>query len=379
MKSFLLHERVKLKALSPIFIGDGEKIGKKEYIYLPKEQKVCIPKPEKLYTYLAKRNLAGRFEEFMLDNNRLGLADWLKNTGVPVSAYGSFMDYELPTAKGVFDEARSGGKAVRPQEILTFIKDPYGNPYIPGSSIKGMLRTALIAETVRKNHIRFDGIRRKVDDTIRNTQNAKRNSFLNRECMELEKMIFHTLSQDEKRAGDAVNCNLKGLIVSDSKPLSVKNLTLSQKIDYNLKKEEKKLPILRECLAPGTEVSFDLSIDREICPYGKDEIQAALDGFNELCYQAFYRNFLTLPQQKGVVWIGGGCGFLSKTVVYALFQKRAVEVTDEIFKATLGKQYLMHKHNRDVSMYRLAPHVCKCTRYNNMLYPMGRGQMIFDA
>ena len=33
----------------------------------------------------------------------------------------------------------------RPKEIVTFIKDTYGMPYVPGSSLKGMFRTALIA------------------------------------------------------------------------------------------------------------------------------------------------------------------------------------------------------------------------------------------
>lgn len=47
MQQFLKHYRVKIRVLSPIHIGSGEKIKKKEYIYMPWNHRVIIPNVEK--------------------------------------------------------------------------------------------------------------------------------------------------------------------------------------------------------------------------------------------------------------------------------------------------------------------------------------------
>ena len=91
-------------------------------------------------------------------------------------------------------------------------------------------------------------------------------------------------------------------------------------------------------------------------------------------YRNFYSHFRRGSEEKGIVWLGGGCGFLSKTIIYPVFKNDAVRITDAIFKNTLGKNYSIHKHNKDISL-RAAPHVCKCTYYDGRLYDMGMGKI----
>ena len=79
------------------------------------------------------------------------------------------------------------------------------------------------------------------------------------------------------------------MIVSDSKPIALKNLTLSQKIDYSFSGKEMPLPILREALIPGTEIIFELTIDTSVCKYTIKDILEALDCFQEISYQYFIR------------------------------------------------------------------------------------------
>ena len=43
MEEFLKHYRMRIEALSPIYIGSGVKLGKKEYIYMPWNHEVIIP------------------------------------------------------------------------------------------------------------------------------------------------------------------------------------------------------------------------------------------------------------------------------------------------------------------------------------------------
>ena len=51
MQQFLKHYRVKIRVLSPIHIGSGEKIKKKEYIYMPWNHRVIIPNVKKMYEW----------------------------------------------------------------------------------------------------------------------------------------------------------------------------------------------------------------------------------------------------------------------------------------------------------------------------------------
>ena len=49
-------------------------------------------------------------------------------------------------------QRRCGDRAEEQKEILTSVKDAYGCPYVPGSSLKGALRTVLLgAVVIRKN------------------------------------------------------------------------------------------------------------------------------------------------------------------------------------------------------------------------------------
>ena len=76
-----------------------------------------------------------------------------------------------------------------------------------------------------------------------------------------------------------------------------------------------------------------------------------------------------------MVWLGGGTGFLSKTILYSVYEdQKAVRITDQIFQNTLGKNYREHHHDSDVRK-NLSPHMCKCTRYCGKLYDMGLGKI----
>lgn len=369
MEGFLKNDKVRITALSPIHVGNGEKIGKKEYINLVGEHRVIIPDPVEMYRFLSTKNLAGRYTEYVLHKN-MELGAWLRQQGIPRKEYQEWKKYEMDS--GDIFSGRSDADGVRPKEILSFIKDAYGMPYVPGSSLKGMIRTALLACEITHHAGKY---RRTLETIKRNaSKKVKRDQCLSRETTELETEAFHTLNRKEQKRGNAVNCCLSGLHIGDSRPISPENLTLSQKIDYTLEQKERPMPILREALKPGTEIDFEISIDRTLCPYTIDDIVDALEEFQQSIYKNFYSRFGRGSNGKGIVWLGGGCGFLSKTILYPAFREEAVKVTDAVFRSTLGKNYAVHKHNRNLSL-RVAPHVCKCTRYDGKLYDMGMGRI----
>lgn len=369
MKDFIRNYKMKIQALSPIHIGSGEKISKKEYINLWMEHKVIIPDPVRMYCDLCKKGLEKDYTEYMLNSN-LELGVWMKNHGIRKTDYQRWKRYEMDSGDAFSNIP--GSRTVRPKEIMSFVKDAYRLPYVPGSSLKGMLRTALLAYNISHNPVKYRSINEEIKE--KTGQREKRHQCLSGECMQLETEVFHTLNRDKNSKNSAVNCNLSGLYISDSQPLTLEDLTLSQKIDYTMEGKEKPLPILRETLIPGTEIYFEITIDRTQCPYTIENIMEALEEFQQCAYKYFYSKFYRGSSEEGIIWLGGGCGFLSKTILYPFFKEQAVKITDGVFKNTLGKNYSVHKHYRDIPL-KLAPHVCKCTRYNGRLYDMGMGKI----
>lgn len=373
MNNFLKHYRLKIHTLSPVAVGSGEKIGKKEYIYLPAKKRALVPDIEKMYADLCRKGLGESYLRYMLDKNARDLGKWLKEQGFSENDYKKWSRYELDARDAMFE---AQGKSGSPREILAFIKDAYGMPYVPGSTLKGMIRTALLAWECGTNERRYGQIRQEIYNTVRTTGAGmvRRDKFLGAETQKLETIAFHTLKREGTADRDAVNCNLSGLIVSDSEPLNKDSMMLAQKVDYTMKREEKVLPIFREALIPGTDIYFDISLDSSECPYSIEDIFKALNYFQEICQKHFYSKFRRGEQRENCVWLGSWCGFLSKTVIYSLFEEDGLMITDKIFRNTLAKNYQIHKHNQDTRL-GVSPHICKCTRYHGKLYDMGLGQI----
>lgn len=369
MQDYLKEYQMRVTALSPIHVGNGMKIGKKEYIQQGETAPVIVPNMAKMFSTLHRLNKEQAYAEFML-NKKIGLGQWLKEQKISGQYIESWKRYSMD-AGDAFVRRNTGKRDATPKEIMCFMKDAYERPYIPGSTLKGMFRTALLCWRVYKNR---DKYKQELSNLVRATDyEGKRKTYLQEETKTLETAVFHTLGRDDKRQ-NAVNSIMSGFVVSDSKPISEKQLILAQKIDYNLYYEEKNLPILREALMPETQIDFSITIDNTICDVTIEELMEALEYFKKAVYDYFYAKFGRGCTIDGTVWLGGGTGFLSKTILYPLYERRAVELTDKVFQMTLGKKYKEHKHNSDV-VNGASPHVCKCTRYRGKLYDMGAGKI----
>ena len=285
MQQFLKHYRVKIRVLSPIHIGSGEKIKKKEYIYMPWNHRVIIPNVEKMYEDVCARGWEKEFTSFLMDsrNGEMPLSTWLAQKKLREADYEAWKLYEMDAGEAFVD------RTSRQQEIDAFVKDAYGLPYVPGSSVKGMFRTALLVWEIQKKPEAFWQICQEIQMSA--PRKAKRKDYLSRETQKLEQQILYTLSRDEKKLSSAVNDCLAGLHVGDSESISTDQLTLSQKIDYTLDGKQKPLPLLRESLIPGTEICFPLSIDTQLCPYDINDLLEAAEVFQQVCNQYFYSRF----------------------------------------------------------------------------------------
>lgn len=360
MNNYLKRYKIRLKTLAPLYIGSGECLGKKEYVYDRIKKKAYIFKKEKLYEGIISKGLTIPYEDYILNENK-DLYGWMNERNV--KEYPKWADYVL--------DCSNAELSARVRDINLFVKDPYGNPYIPGSSLKGALRTILLGERLSDNAAKF---RRNLSEIENNSRERNRRKMQNM-ANSLETVAFHTVDRGPKvDKKNAVCDELAGIRISDSQPLSVKDLVLCQKVDQNIEGNQAVMPMLRECIKPGIEICFDMVIDKSICSYSITDIQKAIDEVYSMDCM-FYNKFDRLPSnQKGILYCGGGSGFVSKTMEYKAYPyQTAVKISSDI----LQNQFRKHGHNQDTRR-RVSPHILKKTKYNGRDYNMGMCCISFD-
>lgn len=373
MKNYLKSYRIHLKVVGPVFIGSGKELSKKEYLFY-KNNQIAVIDIAKLYLELKKINKLDSFEAFMLDEHEhLGI--WIRKNHIDNSIVDRCIKYTLD--KGDIEESK------RRSVMLEFVKDPYGNPYVPGSSLKGMFRTIFLADRLI-NHSKDYTVQREQFKEKAFEIKPNKQRYLSRNIQDIEAKTFRTLHRHDTRADDAVNDIMAGFIVSDSEPLSVEDLTLAQKVDVHVKKGAKNLPSVRECLKPGTDIVFTVTIDTSICPYTKQDIIESINYFDDNYNKYFVYPFIDIENiDDGSVFLGGGSGYASKTAVYPLFDGEDSEQTVRIVQQIMVNTTVpdrktrrsLHKHEDDLRLYGISPHTIKCTYYHDQLLQMGLCQL----
>ncbi|NLZ59000.1 MAG: type III-A CRISPR-associated RAMP protein Csm5, partial [Corynebacterium sp.] len=141
MNYFLKTHRIILRAIGPVFIGDGSELVKSEYVLDRKRKIAQIIDQKKFFRYLKTKGLTNNYEVFNL-KQKGNLRSWLYEQKIPFKDVESFTAYSLD-CDDILDLNTM-------KNVMTFIRDSYGFPYVPGSSLKGAIRTVLLgADIVR--------------------------------------------------------------------------------------------------------------------------------------------------------------------------------------------------------------------------------------
>lgn len=362
MKQCLKSYQLVLKTVGPVFVGSGKEISKKEYIFLEKQQVAVLDIPQ-VYGMLKKLHKDQEYEKYLLDNNRDDMGTWLKKNNISVDQIRPFIRYILDNSNSVIENKRQ-------LQIMECIKDPYGIPYIPGSSLKGMLRTIFLSYDIIKREGVYAKEKEKITAEVFSRNKENRTTYLRENAANIENTCFHTLKRPDTKYRDAVNDYLQGMVISDSEPLRMEDLVLCQRIELHTDGQTKSLPVLRECIRPGTLIRFTITIDTSVCPIDEQKLMEAVKAFLVVYYRCFGKAFAGLDKLHiNQVFLGGGCGFASKTVVYPMFDKaEGIKITKAIFSKTGVPR--IHKHDLD-EKYGVSPHIMKCSRYHGQLLQMG--------
>lgn len=368
--SYLQQYRLKLKTLSPLFIGSGASLTKKEYLFIPQTNEVIFVDLHKLLNMLDLKGISGAYEDF-INGNEKDLFQWFKHRRLISSEIRSLKSYVINAGN-----AFSTSKGFDLTGIQLFIKDSMNCPYIPGSSLKGAIHTAILACTA-ENSDYSEGL---ID--LRNTYNKA----LERESEKIEAEFLHTLrlkksSGENIPKSNAVNSIMKGIGISDSLPLAQKSLTLCAKVDYGIKgirekKGQDHSYTTRECIRPGVTAEHILTLDTRILEKARMNVDTILNSirhFYDLQNKYFISKFSRSSEFDNTLsngyelYLGGGAGFVSKTVLYPILKEKGLKFTAQL----LQKQFPNGYHGGDIEK-GVSPHMLKCTKYDGKIYMMGR-------
>lgn len=375
----LVRLEVRLKTLAPVYIGSSESLTKKEYILDRGTGKIHIPDLGKLTGYLSKRSLVKSFENYLLQERNSDLYSFLKRNNIGIKDYDHFVSYSLDAGEAYTQDKFRG--------LLMFVKGPDGLPYIPGSSLKGALRTAITAYTVKNGN--YQNNIEEIERGVETRRNSKH--YMSNASKHLESKIFRKLNIEDKRDPrkikwyDMMNDFMRGISISDSLPIHHDNLIVCGKYDRMPDGSVNILNIYRECLSPGTVTKFTLTLDKTVLSKAGidlDYIKKSLKYFVNAQDELFNRYFPGFnndadeeTKEEATVILGGGAGYQSKTIVYPLFpdRQRALRVVGTM----MTKQFPRHKHEADIHKHKVSPHTLKTTMYKGKYYVMGKCKLEF--
>lgn len=249
-----------LLVLGPVHIGNGSTYSAKDYIY--ENNGYYFPDLGKMYLQLSPAKRAA-FESFLQTKDRKKLIDFIHHQNITARDFGGY------TIKASNFETDKKGRL---NEIRAFVKDPYGNPYIPGSSLKGALRTILINEKF--------------------TQGDKNIPWGH------EDDIFNEIR------------------VSDSKPIEKDRLIIVQKWDLNRRNlDPKSLPLYREALKPMTKIDFTITTTSLRATELIDQLPQLAERMYEHYRQYFladYPDRFVQDNRHAPLYLGAGSGLWTK-------------------------------------------------------------------
>lgn len=301
--------RMKLKVLTPVFVGGGieSQLNRTGYIYDEVKKKIYIIDETRLAEFLSSR--PGLLEEFLVyveknsgnaesqrKNNKKGankkqqnpnknyihLSDWLASKRVT--------NYAV-MARQEIEAVETDKKEIN--DLHLFVRSAMGEPYIPGSAIKGALRSMLVKQVLADTDTAkwWQEASGKINfKEIRNTANR------------LEQDITRRVPLDKIDKASALRDVFRGLAVSDTSPVPADRLFVGRQLrlsTHNKNGHLKKLPLYLEYLRPGTELYFTVTINHEFFKHSPwrdmDGIIAVLekagDGLGELLGERHFRHF----------------------------------------------------------------------------------------
>ncbi|MCI9246687.1 MAG: type III-A CRISPR-associated RAMP protein Csm5 [Clostridia bacterium] len=269
--------------------------------------------------------------------------------------------------------------------INMFIKDIDNEPYIPASSIKGVITNAIAFNYIKQHQDKFTKIRNDIKHLIEAKGTLK--GIWNK--IQLE--IFKEDKEDTENKNDF----RRYISVSDSIATKKTKTMILAKEDFstNIKKRDfnaqdkygdiKKLPIYREYLVGENTFEFELVLNydklKKLEINSIEDILEMLQNYTKACIEIEEKLverarkngieiFRTSNKNQPNIILGGGSGYYSKTLLTAIFPDN--NELKELVKRTLN---IKHEHIKKDTIS--SPRTLKLAKYNSNYYVVGMGKI----
>ena len=390
MSNRIDHAQLSLTIVSPTNIGGPEKLTTKDYMYNYDAGEVYLLNNYEWFRFLACHNKLAEFETYMQNEmvrpNGRTMYDWAKNT---IGASQLTKDVLGPAIASIMKSSiYNEGRKNSLNDITPQIRGANGAVYIPGSSIKGVINSAIISHMLRRDARFRAAVQQKLKELLykyRDFQYDKRrfkrefNSILREVNKLIDCNIQVLFKNSEKRVNGILASAFRGVSVSDAMPIESIKTEVLKKEDTCLDEDgTHEISVHRECILPNQKFSFTVTLDtamtKEIGITSVDQVLAILqedfDATHKLLASKFKKVSPSIFKalEPANAYIGSNTGFIQKTIIMAAFiddEKTGID----IIRAILDMNFEKAKHaTKDSSM---APRAMKLVKWNGHYYEMG--------
>ncbi|MBD8975638.1 type III-A CRISPR-associated RAMP protein Csm5 [Veillonella magna] len=378
------HKRMTLRIVSPTTVADSRVLSPQEYIYDNHSRMLYVLNDTQWFCYLQKKGLLRDFENKCVKPrlNAIPLYEWLEEKlhrrGFDVeSELGTAVKYKIPAESKPTKE-----KGNRLNQVVLCMRLCDGRVYIPGSTIKGVIRTAILFKLLEEHDVLRQKWYREIRECIQSYQrNIKQlEKELKSKLFNIEKQLVRTLNFGDQKANDVLRDAMRGIRCSDAMPQGTISTRVVQKIDFKLKEGAyNTLPIYKEMIEPGATFSFTITLEPSMTKTigvesVEDIIECLLNWFEAVLdpvYTCFGNHFAELFDNADLAncIIGGNTNFLYKTLYVALADEGK---SRDLVKYILNTQFRKHAHLTDNI---ISPRTLKGTSMNGTFYMTGEAEI----
>lgn len=390
MSNRIDHAQLSLTIVSPTNIGGPETLTTKDYMYNYHTGEVYLLNNYEWFCFLERHNKLAEFEVYMQNemvrSNGRTMYDWAKQA---LGTAQLTRDVLGPAVHSVMKAtAYNQGLKNSLNDIIPQIRGVDGRVYIPGSSIKGVIDSAIISHMLRTNSKFRSSVQQQLEDLLYKysvNKNDKRRA--KREISSILRKVNDLITNQISVLVDKNGRQFKGILASAFRGISVSDAMSNHIIQTEvLKKEDAgvdedgthSISVNRECILPNQTLSFTLTLDtamtKEIGITSIDQVleilQQDFDATHELLISKFTKvnSSVFKALEPANAFIGGNTGFIQKTVIMAAFTDD-INKGVEVIRALLDVNFQKAGHDRKDKF--MAPRAIKLVKWNGHYYEMG--------
>jgi len=372
---------LEMKIITPVHIGVGDKYTKLDFVYDPEKNQAGLLHEQKWFKWLSER---GKLEQYTQEMQRQGMRldnfRWLYQQGIRDP-----LNQCRETMINVIDVDQDTSAM---NDIARQVKDVNQCPYIPGSSFKGSLRTAVMTALIHDAYqaggqqaARLKTIWNDFSKLVLDPYNNDA-CRINEESSKLIEQINEVFFQPVLNGrGREMELHLadpfRGILVGDSRPFARESTLLVKKHDLVMpavKNPVSEISLWRESIRPGCTTQFQVSLNlNHLRATGLERIkdaeslikcvsiyrQVVLDNHERILIAKIKESPLAsqyklqpLYQVQGyqLMSLGGGIGLPTKSLIYSLAPD--AEQASHVVESMLNKQFGKHKGRDTVASPR---------------------------